>query len=152
VEDGVTEDHEQDQTEERDPAARPVTAAARRERRASARGEAPARRAVERKVEDKVPAGARPRRRAAEADAKTAPDRKGVATPKRDRADKQPSLMARLVKFIREVVSELRKVIWPTRRQQLTYTLVVLVFVAVVVAFVSGLDLGFAKAVFAVFA
>jgi preprotein translocase subunit SecE len=152
VEDGVTEDHEQDQTEERDTAARPVTAAARRERRASARGEAPARRTVERKVEDKVPAGTRPKRRPAGAETKTAPDRKGVATPKRDRADKQPSVFARTVKFIREVVSELRKVIWPTRKQQLTYTVVVLVFVAVVVAFVSGLDLAFAKAVFAVFA
>ncbi|HEX5119590.1 MAG TPA: preprotein translocase subunit SecE [Pseudonocardiaceae bacterium] len=148
----MTEDHEQDQTEERDTAARPVTAAARRERRASARGEAPARRNVERKVEDKVPAGAKPRRRAADAEVKTAPDRKGVATPKRDRAEKQPSLVARTVKFIREVVAELRKVIWPTRRQQITYTLVVLVFVTVVVAFVSGLDLAFAKAVFAIFA
>jgi preprotein translocase subunit SecE len=146
VEDGVTEDHEQDQTEERDTATRPVTAAARRERRASARGEVPARR----KVEDKVPAGTRPRRKAADAEAKT--DRKGVATPKRDRADKSPSLIARTAKFVREVVSELRKVIWPTRKQQITYTVVVLVFVSIVVAFVSGLDLGFAKAVFAVFA
>jgi preprotein translocase subunit SecE len=150
VEDGVTENHEQDQTAERDTAARPVTAAARRERRASARGEAPTRR-PERKVEDKVPT-AKPKRRAATAETKTAPDRKGVATPKRDRADKQPSLVVRTAKFIREVVSELRKVIWPTRKQQVTYTLVVLVFVSIVVAFVSGLDLGFAKAVFAVFA
>ena len=148
----MTEDHEQDQTEERDTAARPVTAAARRERRASARGEAPARR----KVEDKVPAGTRPRRRTADAEAKTAtkasPDRKGVATPKRDRVEKSPSLIARTAKFVREVVAELRKVIWPTRKQQITYTVVVLVFVSIVVAFVSGLDLGFAKAVFAVFA
>jgi preprotein translocase subunit SecE len=148
VEDGVTEDHEQDRTEERDTAARPVTAAARRERRASARGETPARRSVE----DKVPAGSRPRRKAVDAETKTAPDRKAAATPKRDRSDKSPSLIARTVKFVREVVSELRKVIWPTRKQQITYTVVVLVFVSIVVAFVSGLDLGFAKAVFAVFA
>ena len=49
------------------------------------------------------------------------------------------------------MVSELRKVIWPTRKQQLTYTVVVLVFVAFVVAFVSGLDYGFTKLVFVVF-
>src|SRR5215469_13192116 len=53
VEDGVTEDHEQDRTEERDTTARPVTAAARRERRASARGEMAKRGGVE----DRVPAG-----------------------------------------------------------------------------------------------
>jgi preprotein translocase subunit SecE len=154
VEDGVTEDHEQDRTEERDTPARPVTAAARRERRASARGEAAAKRGQG--VEDKVSAGARTRRgrAAAEADSPKALSKQsqGIATRKRDRADKQPSLFARLNRFVREVIAELRKVIWPTRKQQVTYTLVVLVFVAVVVAFVSGLDVLFAKGVFAIFA
>jgi preprotein translocase subunit SecE len=156
VEDGVTEDHEQDRTEGRDSTSRPVTAAARRERRASARGDAPAKRGVE----DKVPAGTRPRRgRPADADDTTTANKQaqskqaqGIVTPKRDRLDKRPSAIARFARFIREVISELRKVIWPTRRQQITYTVVVLVFVAVVVAFVSGLDLLFAKGVFAIFA
>ncbi|HEX5407634.1 MAG TPA: preprotein translocase subunit SecE [Pseudonocardiaceae bacterium] len=149
----MTEDHEQDRTEERETPARPVTAAARRERRASARGET----GPKRGVEDKVPAGARTRRgrAAAEADsAETALSKKaqGIATPKRDRQEKQPSPFVRLNRFVREVIAELRKVIWPTRKQQITYTLVVLVFVAVVVAFVSGLDVAFAKGVFAIFA
>ena len=54
--------------------------------------------------------------------------------------------------FYRQVVAELRKVVWPTRTQLVTYFWVVLVFVLVVMTFVSLLDLGFGKLVFAVFA
>ena len=54
--------------------------------------------------------------------------------------------------FYRQVVAELRKVVWPTRQQLVTYFWVVLVFVVVVMTFVSLLDLGFGKAVFAIFA
>jgi preprotein translocase subunit SecE len=54
--------------------------------------------------------------------------------------------------FYRQVVAELRKVVWPTRQQLITYFWVVLVFVIVVMSFVSLLDLGFGKAVFAIFA
>ena len=56
-----------------------------------------------------------------------------------------------LRRFLREVVAELRKVIWPGRRELITYTTVVIVFVAFIVALVAGLDLVFAKAVLAVF-
>jgi len=54
--------------------------------------------------------------------------------------------------FYRQVVAELRKVVWPTQDQLITYFIVVLVFVLVVMAFVSLLDLGFGKLSFAVFA
>ncbi len=47
--------------------------------------------------------------------------------------------------FIRQVVAELRKVIWPTRAQMINYTIIVLVFVVVLTAMISLLDLGFAK-------
>ncbi|GAA2628194.1 hypothetical protein GCM10010399_69780 [Dactylosporangium fulvum] len=57
------------------------------------------------------------------------------------------NIFARLINFIREVVAELRKVIWPTRKELTTYTLVVVVFVIVMLAIVAGLDYGFAKAV-----
>ncbi len=53
--------------------------------------------------------------------------------------------------FYRQVVAELRKVVWPTRQQLITYFWVVLVFVIVVMTFVSLLDLGFGKLVFAIF-
>ncbi|MCU1640694.1 MAG: Protein translocase subunit SecE [Nocardia sp.] len=53
----------------------------------------------------------------------------------------------RLTKFLKEVIAELRKVIWPNRKQMVTYTSVVLVFVIFMIAFISGLDLGFIKGV-----
>jgi preprotein translocase subunit SecE len=53
--------------------------------------------------------------------------------------------------FYRQVVAELRKVIWPTRKELVTYTTVVLFFVFVMVAIVAVFDLAFGKAVLAVF-
>ena len=54
--------------------------------------------------------------------------------------------------FYRQMVAELRKVVWPTREQLVTYFWVVLVFVLVVMTFVSLLDLGIGKLVFKIFA
>ncbi len=53
--------------------------------------------------------------------------------------------------FYRQVIAELRKVVWPTQQQVVTYFFVVLVFVLVMMAIVSGLDFAFGKAMFAVF-
>lgn len=53
--------------------------------------------------------------------------------------------------FLQQVVAELKKVIWPTRRDTVVYTIVVLIFVVVVTAFITGLDVGFARLVLLVF-
>ena len=53
--------------------------------------------------------------------------------------------------FFRQIVSELRKVIWPTRSMLVTYTVVCLVFVTFMVIFVTTLDYGFTKLIFALF-
>jgi preprotein translocase subunit SecE len=53
--------------------------------------------------------------------------------------------------FLRQVIAELRKVIWPTRRELRTYTIVALVFVLVMVAIVTSLDYGFTKLIFKVY-
>ncbi|HSV38766.1 MAG TPA: preprotein translocase subunit SecE [Nocardioidaceae bacterium] len=53
--------------------------------------------------------------------------------------------------YYRQIVAELRKVVWPTQQQLITYFIVVLVFVLVVMTIVSLLDLGFGKLVFEVF-
>jgi preprotein translocase subunit SecE len=63
----------------------------------------------------------------------------------------RPNVFARIRNFIREVISELGKVIWPTRKELLTYTAVVIVFVAIILTIVGLLDYGFAKAVLYVF-
>jgi len=59
--------------------------------------------------------------------------------------------IGRIGLFYRQIVSELRKVVWPTRNQLTTYTAVVLVFVAFVIAVVSVFDLVLTKVVFWVF-
>jgi preprotein translocase subunit SecE len=55
------------------------------------------------------------------------------------------------VTFYRQVVAELRKVVWPTQEQLVTYFLVTMVFVLFFMAFVSLLDLGFGKLAFEIF-
>ena len=53
--------------------------------------------------------------------------------------------------FVSQILDELRKVVRPTRNELWNYTLVVIVFVAFMMALVSGLDLGFSKLVALVF-
>ena len=53
--------------------------------------------------------------------------------------------------FTRQVVAELRKVIWPTRRELGTYTVVALVFVIIMTALVTSLDFGFTRLMFYIF-
>lgn len=53
--------------------------------------------------------------------------------------------------YLKQVVAEMRKVIWPSRKQMLTYTSVVLVFLAFMTALVGGVDLGLSKLVLFVF-
>ena len=55
------------------------------------------------------------------------------------------------VVFVREVRSELRKVIWPTRKELMTYTTVAVVFILFMVGIVTGIDTGLTKLVFAIF-
>jgi preprotein translocase subunit SecE len=54
--------------------------------------------------------------------------------------------------FLKEVRQELKKVLWPTRRELVTYTIVVLVTVVVLTTYVFGLDVVFSKFVLDVFA
>jgi len=135
----VSEEPGKERDEEKKSPSRPVTAAARRERRASSRPAA-------RKDSDAL--AEKPK---AKPESEAASDKKGRATPSRDGKDKRPGLFGRLFRFLKEVVAELRKVIWPTRKQMVTYTAVVLVFLAVMVAIIAGLDLGIGKGVFAIF-
>ncbi len=70
--------------------------------------------------------------------------------PARDHEARKP-LPARISLFYRQVIAELRKVIWPTRKELVTYTSVVIVFVLVVIAYVTVLDFGFSKGILAIF-
>ena len=75
-------------------------------------------------------------------------DSKAVRGPReRSDAERRTSIPT----FYRQVVAELRKVVWPTQEQLVTYFIVVMVFVLVMMAIVSVLDLGLGKLAFEVF-
>jgi preprotein translocase subunit SecE len=74
---------------------------------------------------------------------------KGTATGKRDQPEKRERTTP--VKFVRQSVGELRKVVYPSGQQLIKYFVVVLVFVLFVIAYVSVLDLGFGAAIFKIF-
>jgi preprotein translocase subunit SecE len=66
-----------------------------------------------------------------------------VESAKKERAARR-NPFARIVLFIKQVFQELKKVVTPTRKELLSYTGVVLAFVIVMMALVSGLDYVFA--------
>lgn len=67
--------------------------------------------------------------------------------PKAKKETRRTGIFGRIGGFFREVVSELRKVIWPTRKELLTYTTIVIGFVTVMTTIVGLLDLGLGKVV-----
>jgi preprotein translocase subunit SecE len=74
---------------------------------------------------------------------------KGTPTKKRDQPVKRERTTP--IKFVRQSIGELRKVVYPTGQQLINYFVVVLVFVLFVIAYVSLLDLGLGWAIFKIF-
>ena len=58
---------------------------------------------------------------------------------------------SRIALFVRQVIGELKKVVAPTRKELINYTLVVLVFVVIMMLIVTLLDLAFGTGVSWVF-
>ncbi|MDI2126906.1 preprotein translocase subunit SecE [Yinghuangia seranimata] len=78
-------------------------------------------------------------------------DRKGRRAAAEKPEPKKKSVFARLAVFYRQIIAELRKVVWPTRNELVTYTTVVIVFCLIIIGIVYTLDLGFARAALEVF-
>jgi preprotein translocase subunit SecE len=78
---------------------------------------------------------------------KDVPDSKAVRGSRGGSTQKRTSIPT----FYRQVVAELRKVVYPTQEQLVTYFIVVMVFVVFMMTLVSLLDLGLGKLVFAIF-
>lgn len=84
-------------------------------------------------------------------DSVEAPEPRGEgSTGRRGRRAKRGPL-GKLALFYRQVVAELRKVVWPSRRQLTTYATAVIVFVVVVICILTVLDWGFSRAIEYVF-
>lgn len=109
------------------------------------------------------PTGKRPRQRTQQAEAGEITEAMAVELSEDDgktkkgkakkKADGGPSRnpFVFVFTYLQQVVAELRKVIWPNRKQMVTYTSVVLVFLVFMVTLISGVDLGLAKVVLMVF-
>lgn len=73
------------------------------------------------------------------------------ATKNHKGTEQKPGLFARIALFVRQVISEIKKVVAPTRSQLINYSIVVTVFVLLVMAYVMLVDFLSGKVVFAVF-
>ncbi|WP_035775812.1 preprotein translocase subunit SecE [Arthrobacter sp. H5] len=60
----------------------------------------------------------------------------GKQTPKR-------GPIARIILFVRQIIAELRKVVVPTRRELVRFTITVMIFVIIMILIVTGLDFVF---------
>jgi preprotein translocase subunit SecE len=69
-------------------------------------------------------------------------------TTTRRAAQQEKRKRASVRQFLREVRLELKKVDWPTRKELITYTIVVLVTITVLTSFVFAIDWVFAKLIF----
>jgi preprotein translocase subunit SecE len=88
----------------------------------------------------------------AHADSASADDRSRPRKKSSDSLGKRiAALPGRVSLFYRQVVSELRKVVWPTRRELSTYTTVVIIFCVVVISVVATMDYGIGKLITLVF-
>lgn len=70
---------------------------------------------------------------------------------KKDKSGPSRNPLVQLWVFLQQVVAELRKVIWPNRKQMVSYTSVVLVFLVFMVTLIGVIDLGLARLVMLVF-
>lgn len=67
-------------------------------------------------------------------------------------AQAKVGFFGKILLFIRQVVSELKKVVYPTREELTTYLGVVLVFIVAMIVFTGLVDLGISRLVVLVFA
>ena len=80
---------------------------------------------------------------AIDADGAPVAERRRPPPPRRERSSP--------AQFMREVRAELRKVSWPTRSEVVNYSIVTLVVVVILTAFIGALDYGFGEAILKLF-
>lgn len=76
--------------------------------------------------------------------------RKKTSKRPKDQPSRNP--IAFVINYLKEVLGELRKVIWPNRKEMIAYTTTVLFFLIFMVALIGGVDLGLAKLITWIFA
>jgi preprotein translocase subunit SecE len=84
-------------------------------------------------------------------DTDAASEGKAKPAKKKSTSDASRNPFVFVFNYLKQVVAELRKVIWPNRKQMVSYTTVVLMFLVFMVALIGVVDLGLAKLVLLVF-
>ena len=77
-----------------------------------------------------------------EADQPKKAEKTNVSKTKKDKKGKKPNIFVRFGKFLKDVWAELKKVTWPTRKDFLSYSGMVLVFIALMALVTFGIDTG----------
>jgi preprotein translocase subunit SecE len=78
---------------------------------------------------------------------KKAPSQSKVIARPRTEPGKLKSYLDRGLQFLREVKVELKKVTWPTRKQTISSTVVVIILVMIISSFLGLVDMGLASLV-----
>lgn len=82
---------------------------------------------------------------------KPAPVFKKSSTPDKAKSlTTEPNIVQKSVQFLREVKIELKKVTWPTRKQTLGSTVVVIVLVVIISLFLGLVDVSLSKLIQAI--
>ena len=64
----------------------------------------------------------------------------GSAAVEADAKKAKSDIFSRILQFVRQVIAELKKVVWPTRDELTTFFVVVIVFVLAMMAFSGVID------------
>ena len=59
--------------------------------------------------------------------------------------EKKPNIFLRIVKYFKDIVAELKRVVWPGRKDLITLTGAVIVFVILIAIVIGALDAGFSQ-------
>ena len=79
--------------------------------------------------------------------AKTVAPKKPLSVAKTTAAKPRDNLISKSVQFLREVKVELKKVAWPSRKQTIGSTIVVLILVTIIAFFLGAVDIGLSSLV-----
>lgn len=75
-------------------------------------------------------------------------EKSGTKTKKPENPNKKPNVFVRFGRFLRESFREMKKVIWPTGKQTMKNSAVVLASIIIVALILAVLDFGYSKGVF----
>lgn len=65
--------------------------------------------------------------------------------------DKKPALTKRISRGFKDMLGEMKRVVWPSRKQTVNNTLLVIIFMAIMAVVIGAFDFGLSALIRAVF-